>query len=136
QGVMRFRRIGMKARFRIAAVAALCVAELGLACSAGAQDASHSLSDGVYSKAQAARGKALYESKCASCHGGSLAGADTAPPLAGSAFLGNWKGQTASDLATRIRTTMPQNDPGSLGTAAVADIMAYMFSGNGFPAGS
>ncbi|MBU3078599.1 c-type cytochrome [Sphingomonas quercus] len=92
--------------------------------------------DGAYSEAQAKRGEAQYTAHCASCHGDNLAGADVAPPLAGGGFLSNWSGQSAGDLFTRIKTTMPQDNPGSLGSAAVADVEAYILSKNGFPAGS
>ncbi|MDB5702181.1 MAG: cytochrome c [Sphingomonadales bacterium] len=100
-----------------------------------AQAAGSAASSGAYTDAQAARGKAQYSAHCASCHGEDLAGADVAPPLSGGTFGGNWKGQTAGALATRIRTTMPLDNPGSLGTAAVADVSAYILSKNGYPAG-
>lgn len=90
---------------------------------------------GAYSSAQASRGKRIYDVKCASCHGGTLAGSDQAPPLAGNMFMGAWRGQSAADLAHRIQTTMPAEEPGTLGRAAVADIMAYMFAANRLPAG-
>lgn len=100
-----------------------------------AQAAGSAASSGVFTEAQAARGNAQYSAHCASCHGEDLAGADVAPPLSGGTFGGNWKGQTAGALATRIRTTMPLDNPGSLGTAAVADVSAYILSKNGYPAG-
>ena len=90
---------------------------------------------GVYTDAQAQRGQALFSERCASCHGDNLAGMDVAPPLAGPGFLGNWEGQSAATLANRIQTTMPLDQPGSLPMASVADITAYIFSKNGFPAG-
>lgn len=100
-----------------------------------AQAAGSTASSGAYTDAQAARGKAQYSAHCASCHGEDLAGADVAPPLSGGSFGGNWKGQTAGALATRIRTTMPLDNPGSLGTATVADVSAYILSKNGYPVG-
>jgi quinoprotein glucose dehydrogenase len=92
-------------------------------------------SSGVYSKAQAARGKAAYGDVCSGCHGDALEGADVIPPLTGTRFMSNWKGQTAGDLATRIRTTMPADNPGSLGQTASAEITAYLLEANGYPAG-
>lgn len=92
-------------------------------------------SSGVYSQAQATRGQALYKERCATCHGEDLGGQDVATPLSGTTFSGNWKGQSAGALATRIRTTMPLDNPGTLGTAAAADLSAYILSRNGYPAG-
>jgi mono/diheme cytochrome c family protein len=100
-----------------------------------AQEASKSVWDGVYTEEQSGRGQALYTKHCASCHGDSLAGADTATPLAGEEFLSNWNGLTVGDLFDRIRTTMPQNAPGKLSREVNADITAYILSVNKFPAG-
>jgi hypothetical protein len=41
-----------------------------------------------------------------------------------------------ADLATRIQTTMPANDPGSLNSQQVTEAIAYILSYNQFPAGS
>src|SRR5690606_25956756 len=51
---------------------------------------SRKVSDGVFSLAQAAAGKTVYERSCAACHGADLAPAQGVPPVAGSAFLANW----------------------------------------------
>jgi S-disulfanyl-L-cysteine oxidoreductase SoxD len=91
---------------------------------------------GVYTQAQATRGAAAYAQHCASCHGDQLAGGDQAPPLAGAAFLANWNGHDAGELFTRIKTTMPLDNPGSLGSATVADIEAMILSANEMPAGT
>lgn len=103
---------------------------------AGAAEDSPRVSAGAYSAAQSGRGETLYSARCAQCHGAGLEGADVAPALSGPAFLGNWTGQPLAALAGRIRTTMPQDDPGSLGLAATADITAYILQMNGYPAGA
>jgi mono/diheme cytochrome c family protein len=92
--------------------------------------------DGVYTPGQADRGKALYVQHCASCHGAKLDGSGTAPPLAGTDFKGNWNGQTADDLFEKIQTSMPADQPGSLSREQNADILAFLFTSNAFPAGS
>jgi len=102
---------------------------------ARAQAAQKTVWDGIYTAEQATRGKAAYAENCAACHGEGLAGIDVAPPLQGAAFINNWNNTTAGDLFTRIKTTMPLNAPGSLSGRTVADIQAYMFQANGFPAG-
>jgi mono/diheme cytochrome c family protein len=101
-----------------------------------AQGASRNVWDGVFTAEQATQGKALFDNKCALCHGAELGGAEMAPPLAGGVFLGNWAGQTAGDLFTRIKSTMPANDPGSLSSAEAAQAVAYILSYNQFPAGT
>ena len=107
-----------------------------LAFQAVAQAPGRSVWEGVYTTAQAAPGKAAYEAKCLTCHGAEMNGAEMAPPLAGGVFLGNWGGQSVGDLATRIHTTMPASDPGSLSNQETADITAYILSFNQFPAGA
>jgi quinoprotein glucose dehydrogenase len=94
--------------------------------------APRSASSGVYSAVQAERGRALYQVQCASCHGAALAGADTNPPLTGGRFLANWTGQSVAALAKRIRTTMPLDQPGKLGLAETADLVAYLLLANDF----
>jgi mono/diheme cytochrome c family protein len=101
-----------------------------------AQDAKRNVWDGVYTADQAAQGKALYNDKCASCHGADLNGAEMAPPLVGASFLGDWVGGSADELFTRIHTTMPANDPGSLSNTQAAQALAYILSVNQFPPGS
>jgi len=100
-----------------------------------AAQTSRSVRDGVYSEAQAKRGSALYAKECASCHGTELTGGESAPALVGDAFLSNWNGTTVGDLFERIRKSMPQDDPGRLSRQQDADILAFMFSANKFPAG-
>ncbi|HVW73554.1 MAG TPA: cytochrome c [Rhizomicrobium sp.] len=116
-------------------IAALALV-LGASATLNAQTAARNVWDGVYTADQATQGKAIFADKCATCHGADLTGAEMAPPLVGAAFLGNWAGQSAGDLFTRIHTTMPANDPGSLNNAQVAQVLAYILQVNQFPAGS
>jgi quinoprotein glucose dehydrogenase len=101
-----------------------------------AQPPAKSIWDGVYSEAQAMRGKALYSQECASCHGSELTGGEMAPPLSGGEFMAGWDGLTVGDLFERVRISMPQNSPGSLSGQQNADILAFVFSSNKFPAGA
>jgi S-disulfanyl-L-cysteine oxidoreductase SoxD len=91
--------------------------------------------DGVYTPDQAKRGQETYAKQCASCHGADLSGGESAPPLSGAGFLSNWTGQTVGGLFDRTRQSMPQNDPGRLSRAQTSDLLAFMFSVNGFPTG-
>lgn len=92
--------------------------------------------DGVYTAEQAARGAALYDRECASCHGPGGAGGGMAPALTGAAFSANYDGQTVGDLADRNRTTMPPGKEGEISARDNADITAAMLSFNQFPAGA
>jgi len=91
--------------------------------------------DGVYTEEQAKRGEGLYRQSCSQCHGESLLGREMASPLTGPVFTSNWNGVALGDLMERMRVTMPQDRPGSLGRQQNADILAYVLSVNRFPAG-
>jgi mono/diheme cytochrome c family protein len=92
-----------------------------------------SAQDGVYTDAQAARGQAVYDKQCASCHGEGLKGL-AAPPLAGDAFAANWQGQPLLELASKIRNTMPADAPGTMSATDTADVVALVLKSGGFPA--
>jgi quinoprotein glucose dehydrogenase len=118
------------------AAGAGAVAVMGLAFAAAAQQAGQAATSGIYSKAQADRGAKLFADGCARCHGASMEGLDVAPALTGPRFLGNYLGQPAAALSSRIRTSMPLDMPGSLGLQASADLTAAILAANGYPAGS
>lgn len=92
--------------------------------------------DGVFTAAQARRGKAAYAVFCASCHADDLAGTNSgdsgAPPLKHDRFM---KGSTVGSMYAKIRRTMPQDAPGTLAEADVLDIVAFLLESNGYPAG-
>jgi mono/diheme cytochrome c family protein len=90
--------------------------------------------DAVYSAAQATRGRTLYQQRCATCHGESLAGG-LAPPLAETVFLGAWGGRSLWELASKIRNTMPADEPGKLTISQAADLVAYVLQAGKFPSG-
>jgi S-disulfanyl-L-cysteine oxidoreductase SoxD len=116
------------------ACVALAVVASGVAARAG-QQAARTTNDAVFTAEQAMRGQALYQDRCAMCHGASLAGVEAAPPLTGPRFAGSWNDAPLSDLFERIRISMPQDNPGSLGRAQTADVVAYLLSVNKAPAG-
>ena len=101
-----------------------------------AQEMTKSVWDGIYTQAQADRGKQLYSDACASCHGPELTGGEMAPPLVGGDFQSDWNGLSLGDLFERMRISMPQNAPGSLSAQQNADVLAFMLAQNKFPAGS
>jgi len=93
--------------------------------------------DGVYSSAQAERGKANYSVYCRACHSEDLSGGsdggDPAPALRTSDF--GLKRRDLGNLYGYIRKAMPRDDPGSLTSTMTADIVAYLLQANGFPPG-
>ena len=91
--------------------------------------------EALFTSAQAVAGKAAYQQNCASCHGASVDDGNSAPPLRGAAFLGKYAGKPAADLFTYVSTKMPPGNPGSLGGAEYAQIIAYVLQQNGFATG-
>jgi len=97
--------------------------------------------DGVFSEAQATRGEAVYEGACGLCHGRRLNGAPddpdmrSTPPLARARFLRIWEGRSLATLFEYTRATMPENNPSSLTEQEYVDVIAYMLTVGGMPAG-
>ena len=109
---------------------------LGLdAVTAAPQASPQTIWSGVYSAAQAKRGEAISDKRCATCHNGDLAGGQDGPALVGADVLRAWSGRTAGDLFERIKTTMPADAPQSLSPQETADIVSFIFSQDKCPAG-
>jgi quinoprotein glucose dehydrogenase len=90
---------------------------------------------GVFTTAQAERGKATYDTACIRCHGGDLAGT-TAPALKADRFMTTFGHETVDRLFLKIRDTMPPNFGTILDDSAKIDIVAYILQANGYPAGT
>ncbi|WP_354063804.1 c-type cytochrome [Devosia sp. 2618] len=90
--------------------------------------------DGVYTEAQADRGKKLYGENCASCHGSQGGGGPAAPPLTGSA-LDAKETMMLSDSVEFMIAAMPPESPGKLRTREYVDVLAYILKLHGAPAG-
>jgi len=100
-----------------------------------AQEAPPRIWQGVYTTAQADRGKNVFETACIRCHGGDLGGT-TAPALKGDRFQTTWGGEMIESLFGKIRDTMPPNFGTILDDQAKLDIVTYILQTNGFPAGT
>lgn len=81
----------------------------------------------------AEEGRMLYYGKCAMCHGANLQGSQHATPLTGPEFRQRWSGMRARELYSRIISTMPFDDPGSLSEAEALRIAAFCLENNGQP---
>jgi len=106
---------------------------VGISALVNAQ-ATRTVQDGVFSDAQARRGQGVYADQCGLCHGDKLEGSQ-GPPLTGDFFISRWSAQPLSDLANKIRNTMPAGAPGSLMPSQTADVLAHILKSAGFPAG-
>ena len=114
--------------------AAAAPASLALAVAAGA--AASPAQDGVYTAEQSARGEALYDEQCASCHGPIRAIVPEMAALLGDhTFRNTWRGRPLGELFEFIRETMPQDAPGTLTPPQAADLVAHILSGNRLAAG-
>jgi len=92
--------------------------------------------DGVFTAAQADRGKAaLLQNGCNGCHGAELAG-DRGPALKGERFVTDWENGSVNRLFLKIRDTMPPLNAEQVTPAAKLDIVAYLLQVNGFPSGT
>jgi mono/diheme cytochrome c family protein len=91
--------------------------------------------DGVYTTAQAERGKANFlTGRCGGCHQLDLSG-DRGPTLKGDTFLSHWDNGPVNSLFKKISETMPPNGPNETTDDAKIDIVAFLLQSNGFPAG-
>ena len=117
------------------AVLGACTNALAANIGAQQQDArsKSSVWTGVFTAAQAERGKQLYGRYCARCHGDDLA--NSRNPLAGDRFTEHWESRTLADLFRRIRDTMPAGDVASVAEPDKLDAMIYVLQQNGFPEG-
>lgn len=97
--------------------------------------AAGSVWDGVYTDAQAARGKVLSEAQCAYCHQSDLRGQGFAPALVDETFASRWQDGNLGDLFTIVKATMPQDKPASLTDDEYAAIVAFLLQANRYPAG-
>jgi mono/diheme cytochrome c family protein len=110
-------------------VALLTVVIVGVAVSIAAAQ-TKTVWEGVYSEAQAGRGKKSYITNCASCHNEGLQGGDLAPELKGESFLLRWNDKSMFEFVDRVQKTMPQDNPGGLSAQENGDIVAYILQVN------
>jgi len=91
--------------------------------------------DGVYTSAQAERGKATFDVSCSRCHNADLSGSERGPTLTGDKFQSNWMDGSLEPLFSFIRDQMPQGSANIVSDDSKADILAYILQRNTFPSG-
>ena len=117
----------------IAIVAAIATAPVA---SAQEPAAARTTTAGIYSSEQADRGQAVFDAKCQSCHGAVFEGGTMAPALKGSEFLSSFQGRPLRRIYSRIISTMPPDDVGSLTESETLALVALVLRSNGYPAGA
>jgi len=116
----------------IAAGVVIAASGLAIALTAAQQPAR----TGPFTAEQANAGRTVYETICSTCHQADMKGTFEAPPLAGANFMNMWRNRTTSDLVSRIRTSMPITNPGSVSEQEAVNVTAYILRANGASAGS
>ena len=117
---------------------AIWAVAVGFELSAVAQQpvADKKMWDGVYTAAQAARGKPRFEASCSRCHNIELLGSERGPALKGNAFWNKYENDSLGSLFTFIRDSMPRDGgAGVVSDEVKIDILAYILSRNDVPAG-
>ncbi|MEP6779015.1 MAG: cytochrome c [Gemmatimonadaceae bacterium] len=93
----------------------------------GQAAAARSTKDRIYTAAQAAQGRDIYDGRCKSCH--------TAISHTGAPFRANWDKRPLADLYDYIFEKMPKDSPGTLSSDEYTLVLAYILRMNGMPAG-
>lgn len=83
---------------------------------------------GIYTAAQADRGRTIQESECFVCH--------AADDWAGGRLLTNYTGQSMLAFVEHLRSTMPLDEPGRLEYAQYVDVATRILQINNIPVGS
>lgn len=96
------------------------------ALAAQSSDDTRTTQEGVYTAAQAARGKQVYQDSCVGCH--------VLDWYTGE-VVRVWNGQPVFGLFELIRTRMPEDNPGGLSRRQYVDVLAYILELNGMPSG-
>jgi mono/diheme cytochrome c family protein len=111
-------------------VATIAVSELAAAPQA------KTVWDGVYTEQQAARGGITFSSSCARCHSSEPNAGEEGKRLAGDHFWQSFRESTVDHLLDFVSKNMPNGAGGSLSANSYADLVAFILSQNGLPAGS
>jgi mono/diheme cytochrome c family protein len=103
------------------------------ACSGPARAAS--APPAIYTAAQAIAGADVFSKNCAMCHGAALQGI-AGPALVGQSFASAGSNDTVGGVFGMIALQMPAGNPGGLTHDQYTQVMAFILSKNGYPAGT
>lgn len=91
--------------------------------------------DGVYTVEQRDAGRALYAKHCVTCHGAHLRGSPGGPRIVGPVLNDKYDGAPLSAYYDYVRYAMPKGQIGSLTEQQYVDVIAFVLSVHGAPAG-
>lgn len=83
--------------------------------------------DGIYTTAQAERGKAVFDEHCLHCH---------TSRFEKQGIIERWREEKLSGLVDFISVRMPRDSPGTRTPSEYLDLAAYILSNNEIPAGA
>lgn len=106
-----------------AALAAVVGAAPGAAQQQQRQNGAPPAPTSLYTAEQALRGENVYVNVCVECH--------EKLEYTGPEFRAKWNNRPAFDLVDLLRTTMPDENPGTLSAQEYADVTGYMMKLNG-----
>lgn len=84
--------------------------------------------EGIFTDAQAGRGRSTFDQACADCH--------TNSEFRGGAFQRNWGRRTVYSFYRTVRSTMPDDNPGGLDEQVYLDVVSYILRMNGHAPGA
>lgn len=99
-----------------------------------AQESLPKIWTGVFTEEQVKRGQDVYMVRCAHCHDERLTGGE-GPALIGGQFNRNWGSRTVHRLFVKIKDRMPPGEVFVATDKEKLEIVAFLLSMNGFPAG-
>jgi S-disulfanyl-L-cysteine oxidoreductase SoxD len=93
---------------------------------AAEEPVSRTTRDRIYTTEQADRGKEVYKRACSQCHALDFYKGDAIKP---------WEDGTLEGMYDVVANLMPKDNPASLKRKEYVDVLAYILSLNGMPAG-
>jgi mono/diheme cytochrome c family protein len=102
------------------------ISMIGVVTLSAAVASGRTTKDGAFTAEQAERGKTVYDKSCVNCHQADFY----------RERLTRWQNKPVGQLFESVSTTMPADNVGGLLTSEYVDVLAYIFSVTGSPAGS
>lgn len=97
---------------------------------------SNSIWSGVYSEAQAEKGRVTYMRACSSCHKDDLGGDGKSELiLVGAPFLSRWNMRPLSDLYVKVAREQHEVTRTMMRPLEINETLAFLLKANGMPAG-
>jgi mono/diheme cytochrome c family protein len=119
------RRRGAVGRLRATAAGLMVVFGATVSAANAAAQSAAATTPATYTTEQATRGEKVYTGTCIECH--------EKLEYTGPDFRAKWNNRPVFELFDLLRTTMPDENPGTLSAQEYADVLAYMLRLNGVP---